>query len=87
MTEDLKRKDSYQTNIIEWWRVYKQQVKKLHIRYSKLHKQENLDEKKKLEIDLKLAEINLRLDPYNSRYRTNYQNTKNKLRAFTLKKN
>ena len=85
-TEELKENPTYQSNIIEWWKNYKKQIKGIHIKFAKIHKNEVLEEKRKLEIDLKLAEINLRLDPYNSRYRTSYQNAKNNLKKFILNK-
>ena len=85
-TEKLQEKQSYENNIIEWWRDYKNQIKSIHIKFAKIHKKEIMEEKSKLEIDLKVAEINMRLDPYNSGYRTNYQNAKNKLKKFILDK-
>ena len=83
-TQELKGKGTYQTNIIQWWKDYKKEVKKIHIKFSELQKRECLEEQRDLEIKLKIAEINLRLDPYNSRYRTTYQSAKNNLKSYTL---
>ena len=86
ITETLKEDPTYQNDIISWWKNYKNHIKKSHIKFAKIQKKEILEQQQHLELNLKVAEINVRLDPYNSRYRTQYQNAKKILKNSILTK-